>query len=605
MLDLDSASRPEFGVTPGNAKGAFQRMVDLAMGLMPGAREAPADRALETYYRGLNVYQGKDSRVITIQYTSTDSALAARVANRLAEMYQDWLRSQGVSQTADASDWLKPQIEKLSREVSDAEAEVERFRSEANLFRAGSQNRGLNEQQLADLGSEVTRARAARTDIEARARKARELLQLGQLDVIPDVQRAPVIQALLAERARAEREKAEGEATLLARHPRMKQLDATLADLRRQTAREAAVIVEGLEKEASAARLREDLASGRLAEMKALVGDKAADMARLTALEGVAKAKRREIDTLQASFEAARSRGDAKAIPLEAQIISRAQPESVPSFPKRLQLSALAAAATLLLGMVAAITRELLRAAQPHTGAAPVDHVVHSAPALVMPYGDTKEYPIMVASLGVAARHLRTKVRADRGHRTLVTGMTTTVDARQQGIELARLLVGPGVRTVVVEWNADGRSIAEALGASRHPGMAELLQGAASLQQVMQLLPGSTGLHFVAPGEASSSVAMRDADQVNLVFDAIDDAYDHVGFVGEYDALHVLFTVIEGRFDTVVELAASDHAQTVRSAPGTLFGCAVAGIEVLRLGTASVAPRRHASLVRLSSEGLA
>jgi hypothetical protein len=255
--------------------------------------------------------------------------------------------------------------------------------------------------------------------------------------------------------------------------------------------------------------------------------------------------------------------------------------------------------------MVAAITRELLCAAQPHTGAAPVDHVVHSAPALVMPHGDTKEYPIMVASLGVAARHLRTKVRADRGHRTLVTGMTTTVDARQQGIELARLLVGPGVRTVVVEWNADGRSVAETLGASRHPGMAELLQGAASLQQVMQLLPGSTGLHFVAPGEASSSVAMRDADQVNLVFDAIDDAYDHVVFVGEYDALHVLFTVIEGRFDTVVELAASDHAQTARSAPGTLFGCAVSGIEVLRLGTASVAPRRHASLVRLSSEALA
>ena len=107
---------------------------------------------------------------------------------------------------------------------------------------------------------------------------------------------------MLAERARAEREKAEGEATLLPRHPRMKQLDATLADLRRQIAREAAIVVDGLAKEASAALLREDLASGRLAGMKALVGDKAADMARLTALEGVAKAKRREIDTLQASF---------------------------------------------------------------------------------------------------------------------------------------------------------------------------------------------------------------------------------------------------------------------------------------------------------------
>jgi uncharacterized protein involved in exopolysaccharide biosynthesis len=603
MLDLDLASKPEFSVAPSDAKGAFRRLIDLAMGLKLGARETPADRALTTYYRGLNVYQGKDSRVITIQYSSTDSALAARVANRLAELYQDWLRSQGVSQTADASDWLKPQIEKLSREVSEAEAEVERFRSEANLFRAGSQNSGLNEQQLADLGSEVTRARAARTDVEARAAKARELLQLGQLDVIPDVQRAPVIQALLAERARAEREKAEGEATLLPRHPRMKQLDATLADLRRQIAREAAVIVEGVEKEASAARLREDLAGRRLAEMKALVGDKAADMARLTALEGVAKAKRREIDTLQASFEAARSRGDAKAIPLEAQIISRAQPGSVPSFPKRLQLSALAAAATLLLGMVAAITRELVRSARLPTDPDAANQAVHRAPIPAMPDHETREYPVMVASLGVAARHLRTKVHVDRGHRTLVVGMAAAVDAREHGVELARLLAGPGARTVVIDWNADGRSIAETLGAHRHPGIAELLQGTASLHQAIQLLPGSTGVRFISPGGGLPNTAMH-ADQANLIFDTIDDAYDHIVFVGEYDALDALFTVVKGRFDTVVEISAPARVQAARSAPGILFGFPVSGIEVLRLGVDARPQRRPATLARHSAEAL-
>jgi succinoglycan biosynthesis transport protein ExoP len=603
MLDLDLASKPEFSVAPSDAKGAFRRLIDLAMGLILGARETPADRALTTYYRGLNVYQGKDSRVITIQYSSTDSALAARVANRLAELYQDWLRSQGVSQTADASDWLKPQIEKLSREVSEAEAEVERFRSEANLFRAGSQNSGLNEQQLADLGSEVTRARAARTDVEARAAKARELLQLGQLDVIPDVQRAPVIQALLAERARAEREKAEGEATLLPRHPRMRQLDATLADLRRQIAREAAIIVEGVEKEASAARLREDLAGRRLAEMKALVGDKAADMARLTALEGVAKAKRREIDTLQASFEAARSRGDAKAIPLEAQIISRAQPGSVPSFPKRLQLSALAAAATLLLGMVAAITRELVRSARLPTDPDAGNQADHRAPIPAMPGHETREYPVMVASLGVAARHLRTKVHVDRGHRTLVVGMAAAADAREHGVELARLLAGPGARTVVIDWNADGRSIAETLGAHRHPGIAELLQGTASLHQAIQLLPGSTGVRFISPGGGLPNTAMH-ADQANLIFDTIDDAYDHIVFVGEYDALDALFTVVKGRFDTVVEISAPAHVQAARSAPGILFGFPVSGIEVLRLGVDARPQRRPATLARHSAEAL-
>ena len=47
------------------------------------------------YYQALQVYQVKDTRVITVEFTSSDSELAARAANRLAELHQDWLRSQG------------------------------------------------------------------------------------------------------------------------------------------------------------------------------------------------------------------------------------------------------------------------------------------------------------------------------------------------------------------------------------------------------------------------------------------------------------------------------------------------------------------------------
>jgi uncharacterized protein involved in exopolysaccharide biosynthesis len=58
MLDLDLASKPEFSVAPSDAKGAFRRLIDLAMGLILGARETPADRALTTYYRGLECLPG-------------------------------------------------------------------------------------------------------------------------------------------------------------------------------------------------------------------------------------------------------------------------------------------------------------------------------------------------------------------------------------------------------------------------------------------------------------------------------------------------------------------------------------------------------------------
>jgi succinoglycan biosynthesis transport protein ExoP len=237
---------------------------------------------------------------------------------------------------------------------------------------------------------------------------------------------------------------------------------------------------------------------------------------------------------------------------------------------------------------------------------APANHPARSAPTLAMPDSDDiRAYPVIVTSLGIAARHLRSHVCRERGYRTLVTGMTVKIDARQHGAELVRLLPGPGVRAVFVDWNTDGRSIAEVLGASSRPGLMELFEGAATLAQVIQPLPGAEA-HIIASGGPSANRAMLDADRVNLTLDALDEAYDHIVFSGEYDALRHLFTTVEGRFDTVLEIEAQDHRdRSAWSSPGMLFGYQVAGIEILRLSAAAVASRRPGSLVRHSAEALA
>ena len=140
--ELKLNARPEFNseLPPADLAGKISRMLGLSS---PRAGESEEERVLRAYFQALQVFQVKDTRVITIEFTSIDSELAARAANRLADRSQDWLRSQGVVQTTDASEWLRPQVDKLQREVSEAESEVERFRSQANLFR-GSSPGGLN-----------------------------------------------------------------------------------------------------------------------------------------------------------------------------------------------------------------------------------------------------------------------------------------------------------------------------------------------------------------------------------------------------------------------------------------------------------------------------
>src|SRR5690606_26330809 len=125
-------------------------------------------------------------------------------------------------------------IARLAEEAAAAEAEVERFRGEANILTGGQQATGLNEQQLAELNAELTKAKAARSGAEARAEQAREMQKAGSSETLGDVQKSPLIQNLVQSRVRVERQISELSATLLPGHPRMRQLTADLGGLKRQ-----------------------------------------------------------------------------------------------------------------------------------------------------------------------------------------------------------------------------------------------------------------------------------------------------------------------------------------------------------------------------------
>ena len=56
-------------------------------------------------------------------------ALAAQVANKLADVYIAWQRQAALEQTKDATAWLNAQIEVLRPKLAEAEAAVEQFKA--------------------------------------------------------------------------------------------------------------------------------------------------------------------------------------------------------------------------------------------------------------------------------------------------------------------------------------------------------------------------------------------------------------------------------------------------------------------------------------------
>ncbi|HZP08923.1 Wzz/FepE/Etk N-terminal domain-containing protein [Methyloceanibacter sp.] len=355
---LDLPNDPQFVKDEGLS--LFRRLLN-KIGLRPSPK-SEEEKAANTFAENLEVFQLSKSSVIAVEYTSGDSPLAAKIANDLADKYIEWQRKEKLEQTKDATAWLSSQIEVLRKKVEESEAAVEQLRSSAGLY-AGSNNVTLNAQQLSEVNSQLILAKAQRSEAEARARLIQQMIDSGgDIDATPEVLKSELIGRLIEQRVQVQRELAQLSATLMPSHPRIKQLNSELADVRAQIRDEAKKIVEGLKNEAEVASARETSLRNSLNDTKAQASGQSDAEIKLRALEREAKANRDLLESYLARYRDASARHDMGAVPAQAAIVSRAHASILPSFPKRGPLSLLVMAATALLALSYVVARELIGA---------------------------------------------------------------------------------------------------------------------------------------------------------------------------------------------------------------------------------------------------
>ena len=356
---LDLTNNPAFAKDAGvSAVGRLLR----SLGLGRGSERSEEEKAANTFAEHLSVYQLAKSSVIALDYTSGNSGLAAQIANKLADVYIAWQREAALEQTKDATAWLSAQIDVLRPKVAEAEAAVEQFKASQGLF-AGSNNVTLNAQQLSEVNSQVILAKAQKSEAEARARLIKKMLDDGgDIDATPEVLKSELIGRLIDQRVQVQRQLAELSATLLPSHPRIKQLNSELADVRGQIRDEAAKIVKSLENEAEVASAREASLRGSLNEVKTQASGLSEAEIKLRALEREAKAQRDLLESYLGRYRDASARHDMGAVPAQAAIVSRAHASILPSFPQRGPISLLVTVATALLALTYVLARELIGA---------------------------------------------------------------------------------------------------------------------------------------------------------------------------------------------------------------------------------------------------
>ena len=507
---------------------------------------SPQGELIERMREKLEVFRKENQRVIVIEFSSHDPALARDVSNAIADEYLSRQKGALLSSNTNATGWLEQEIADLRETVKEAEGKVAAFRNSSDLLLGQDQN-VLATQQLSEIATELSRTRAARAAAEGRAQSIRDAMKRGvALDTVSEVLSSPTIQALRERQAALKAQIADLSTTLLEGHPRLRSLRSQNRDLDNDIAREASKVQASLETEADASRQREAALAAEMQRLKTESARVGGQEVELRSLEREAQSQSQLLESYLTRYREAVARGARDYLPVDARIFSVAQLPAEPYFPKVVPITAAAGLAGFLVATIGILLMELFSgralgathrpdrwtsaaAAEQGKGAretASLPAALAATPALpasaavpkaVTAASATSRYGTGVAELGEA-------ILASEISRVLV--IPVREEGRSASVALARQIAGRQRSTILVDLTP-GNAAARAMGVPADAeGAGDLVDGLASFADVIHrdLL---TSAHVLPSGGFAAIGGDVDAtEEIGVVLEALGKAYD-------------------------------------------------------------------------------
>jgi len=499
IAEFKLSERPEFNAM---LDPSYWGLVRVFM----GARGRPSEIA-ERFSSRLSVFPVGTSRVIAVEFTSNDPNLARDVSNRISELYLEGQRQASLDLNARASGWMSDQIEALRKRVAESEAKAEEFRARTGLLEGNGVQ--LQAQQLSELNTQLSAARAARSDAQARVATLERLTasNVASAGAESDLQvlQSPLIQQIRQQEIQLKREVNEMATVLLPSHPRMIQKQAELDALEVQLRSEIGKVNASVRNEAQVAAAREATAQR---ELRALEGRRAVadrDQIALRAFEREAAANRSVLESFLSRYTEISTRGDLAIQDTNARIISRAETPEGPSFPKRGPMMVLAAMVSFGFGLGAVFFAEITSGTVRHL--ADIESVsgvpvLASLPAVIAPGDEILRKAGGAFADGLRSLHAGLGIMPAGKQRGRVVAVTST--ARGEGrtttaLGLARSMAQGGLRVLLIDADFTHPDIERAIGKEIPWGFRDLVAGRAGYSQVIVRDPAS-GAHVISAG---------------------------------------------------------------------------------------------------------
>jgi polysaccharide biosynthesis transport protein len=488
-------------------------------------------------------FKGGRTFIVAVQFSSTDRAKSALIANTIAETYIAGRIEAKVAAARRASDSISGELEALRKKVVDTERAAERFSQSEGL--ATYRGIKVNEQQLSDINAQLSVARVDEARAEAHLQQATKTVNDPSREAENSaVLNSPLISGLRQEEARVLRERADLNVTFGLKHPKLQKIDADLRELQATIRGEIRKIIANMAGELDIARARRAELEQTLAQLQNNGMATADKEVRLRELEREAAASRSLYTTLLT--RALETRAQQTLQLADAEVASGAMVPLEPSFPRSRQLLPIAAVVGLLLG--AAIVWLLERTRSGITSKEEAERIIGLPVIATLPRIKHRQSGSgLISSLALrlneSMRPLEVAVGRDgAGKLILVTSALPNEGRSATASALAVRIARSGRTCLLLDCDLRRSAIGKHDKIDGEPGLMQLLGGERSLSEVIYAHE-EAGLD-VLPSGASRFLA---TDRKRFA-----KPEDRVAAILSSEAMSILFRGLAARYDMVV-----------------------------------------------------
>lgn len=474
--------------------------------------------------------------VIQVSYTAGDPALAARMANEVVEQYLLDQTQAKLGLTQGANQWLNSRLEGLARQVEADEAAVQRYKIANNLLSANGAT--MAEQEVSTLNQQIAAARAEVAEKQARLQAAQDQLARGGGG--GDVSAAlgsEVIRDLRRQRAEVTRRQGELQTRYGPLHPDVRKVERELQEIDQSIEQEISRLLSNLRAEVQVANQRAaSLESSRGRASGSLAANNSATV-QLMELERRAQASRAIYEAfLNRSKETAAAEGIQQP---DARLASEAEPPSAPSAPNVPLNLALGLVFSVVSGLGMVILMENLDSGLrtstevetllnvPSVGAIPL---IPASQKVTQKADYVLEKPF--SAFAESFRNLKTSLLFSRNDKPIrVISMTSALPGEGKTLttlSLGRSMASSGSKVVIIDGDLRRHMLTTALDVKVQNGFVELLDGEASLDDVLFLDKASGAYLIFCSDKEMPTADVIGGGRLAEVFEELKTRFDYV-----------------------------------------------------------------------------